>query len=68
MDIKTLNELFEAFADSTQTPNEKELDDLYYAIQILNRAEWFVNTQKDCDVLVNAQKILNKVLKKHSKK
>lgn len=63
--IENLNKVTEEF--EVQVPTEAQLDQIYDAINILNRAEWFVKEQKDADVLIEAQKILKSVLNKYTK-
>lgn len=63
--IENLNKVTEEF--EVQVPTEEQLDQIYDAINILNRAEWFVKEQKDADVLIEAQKILKSVLNKYTK-
>ena len=63
--IENLNKVTEEF--EVQIPTEEQLDQIYDAINILNRAEWFVKEQKDADVLIEAQKILKSVLNKYTK-
>lgn len=63
--IENLNKVTEEF--EVQIPTEEQLDQIYDAINILNRAEWFVKEQKDADVLIEAQKILRSVLNKYTK-
>ena len=63
--IENLNKVTKEF--EVQVPTEEQLDQIYDAINILNRAEWFVKEQKDADVLIEAQKILKSVLNKYTK-
>lgn len=63
--VEQLNKINEEF--EVQVPTEEQLDQIYDAINILNRAEWFVKEQKDADVLIEAQKILKSVLNKYTK-
>ena len=64
--IEKLEKFLEEFDPSeTKVPTEDDLDDLYDAIETLNKAEWFVNNNKDVNILVKAQKILQSILDEH---
>lgn len=64
--IEKLEKFLEEFDPSeTKVPTEDDLDDLYDAIETLNKAEWFVNSNKDVNILVRAQKILQSILDEH---
>lgn len=64
--LEELERCLEEFNPSeTKVPTEDDLDDLYDAIETLNKAEWFVNNNKDVNILVRAQKILQSILDEH---
>ena len=65
--IKKLNEQFKALEEAfntedTKKPTEEDLDDIYDAIETLNKSEWFVNSKREVDVLYKAQKILQNII------
>lgn len=63
MDIKELLTLLEDFnPEDTRKPEESDLDDIYDAIQTLNKAEWFTNVKEESEVLHRAQNILQGIL------
>jgi hypothetical protein len=63
MDIKELLTILEDFnPKDTRKPEESDLDDIYDAIQTLNKAEWFTNVKEESEVLHRAQNILQGIL------
>ena len=63
MDIKELLTMLEDFdSKDTRKPEESDLDDMYDAIQTLNKAEWFTNVKEESEVLHRAQNILQGIL------
>lgn len=66
MEVKKLLEALNEFnAEETRKPTQEDLDDIFDAKDTLNKCEWFVNNQKDLDILIKAQNILEKVLKEN---
>ena len=46
----------------TKKPTEEDLDDIYDAINTLNKSEYFIETKKELEILIKAQDILSKLL------
>lgn len=45
----------------TKKPTESDLDDIYDAIQTLNKAEWFCTREAQMNTLVKAQSVLKEI-------
>lgn len=57
--VKESEEVKEDFnPEETKKPTEEDLDDIFDAINTLNKAEWFCERQDQVDTLVKAQNIL----------
>lgn len=58
MEIKKLTEQFESLVENKQ--DQVDLDAVYECLDTLNRAEFWVDTEEEAQVLFNAYQLLKK--------
>lgn len=62
--VEQLNKINEEKFQPPKKPTEDDLDDLDVSRFALNRMEWLVDTQEEANVLIEAQKLIDKYFKR----
>ena len=62
--VEQLNKINEGEFQPPKKPTEDDLDDLDVSRFALNRMEWLVDTQEEANVLIEAQKLIDKYFKR----
>ena len=62
--VEQLNKINEGEFQLPKKPTEDDLDDLDVSRFALNRMEWLVDTQEEANVLIEAQKLIDKYFKR----
>lgn len=62
--VEQLNKINEEKFQPPKKPTEDDLDDLDVSRFALNRMEWLVDTQEEANVLIEAQKLIDKYFRR----
>lgn len=62
--VEQLNKITEEKFQPPKKPTEDDLDDLDVSRFALNRMEWLVDTQEEANVLIEAQKLIDKYFRR----
>lgn len=62
--VEQLNKINEEKFQAPKKPTEDDLDDLDVSRFALNRMEWLVDTQEEANVLIEAQKLIDKYFRR----
>lgn len=62
--LEQLNKINEEKFQPPKKPTEDDLDDLDVSRFALNRMEWLVDTQEEANVLIEAQKLIDKYFRR----